>query len=56
MTTIDLSPMKGKVLEFPEPLRSLILSEPDRMDVAEFITKLGTWERLLKINTKKEER
>ncbi len=40
-------PLKEKAVKFPEPARTLILSEPDNMDAKEFITKLGTWEKLL---------
>lgn len=50
MTEISLVPLKEKALAFPEPVKSLILSEPDMIDSRDFITKLGTWERLLKIN------
>jgi hypothetical protein len=52
MTSIDLMPMKAKALNFPEPLKSLILSEPDMIDAQDFISKLGTWERLAKMSTK----
>lgn len=52
MTLIDLSPMKTKALNFPEPLKSLILSEADMIDAHEFISKLGTWERLSKMSAK----
>ncbi|MCL5782922.1 MAG: hypothetical protein M1476_03320 [Candidatus Thermoplasmatota archaeon] len=50
MTEVSLVPLKSKALRFPEPVRSLILSEPDTLDSQDFISKLGTWERLLKIN------
>lgn len=49
MTHIDLRSMKAKALAFPEPVKSLILSEPDVIDSQDFISKIGTWERLLKI-------
>lgn len=54
MTSIDLKPMKERALNFPEPVKSLILSEPDVIDSRDFISKLGTWERLAKINAQKE--
>ena len=50
MTLVDLTPMKAKAINFPEPLKSLILSEPDVIDAQEFISKLGTWERLAKMS------
>lgn len=49
MSKVDLTPLKSRALNFPEPVKSLILSEPDSMDSREFITKLGTWEKLLKM-------
>lgn len=49
-TTVNLAPLKAEALNFPEPVKSLILSEPDTMDAAEFISKLGTWERLSKMS------
>ena len=47
MTYISIIKLKQKAMKFPEPVKSLILSEPDTMDSAEFITKLGTWDKLL---------
>ena len=49
MTTIDIKPMKEKAIGFPEPIKSLILSEPDNMDSSELIAKLATWERLIRM-------
>ena len=54
MTLIDLKPMKAKAVLFPEPVKTLILSEPDTVDAQDFISKLGTWERLLKMSAKME--
>jgi hypothetical protein len=51
MTIVDLKPMKNKAMQFPEPLKSLILSESASMDSDEFIAKLGTWDKLLKMTT-----
>ena len=50
MTLVNLAPLKAKALNFPEPLKSLILSEPDMIDGQDFISKLGTWERLAKMS------
>lgn len=49
MTEISLIPLKSKALEFPEPVKTLILTEPDQIDSRDFVIKLGTWERLLKM-------
>ena len=50
MTLVDLTPMKAKAINFHEPLKSLILSEPDMIDAQDFISKLGTWEKLAKMS------
>lgn len=50
MTNINLKKMKEAAFKLPDPVRSLILGEPDKMDFAEFLTKVGTWDRLLKIH------
>ncbi len=47
MSQISLVKFKERALKLPEPVKSLILSEPDSMDSTEFITKLGTWDKLL---------
>ncbi|MGE9810276.1 hypothetical protein ACLIKE_02915 [Ferroplasma acidiphilum] len=47
MTIVSIISLKQKAMKLPEPVKSLILSEPDSMDSAEFITKLGTWDKLL---------
>ncbi len=44
---IDLRPIKRRALAWPDPVKSLILSESDSILFADFITKLGVWERLL---------
>lgn len=54
MTLVDLIPLKTKALNFPEPVKSLILSEPDTIDAQDFISKLGTYEMLLKMSAKME--
>jgi len=47
---IDIRDLKARALSWPEPVRSLILAESDFMPPEEFIVKIGTWERLLKIH------
>ena len=49
MTYVSIVKLKQEAIKFPEPVKSLILSEPDTMDSTEFITKLGTWDKLLKM-------
>jgi hypothetical protein len=45
--TVSLKSMKLKALTWPEPLRTLILSEDDNVTFEDFIIKLGVWEHLL---------
>lgn len=47
---LDLKRLKDKASEFPDPVRSLILSEHDTVSVDDFLSKFATWERLLKMS------
>ena len=47
MRAVSIIPLKRSALAFPEPVRSLVLSEPDAIDSRELISLLGTWDRLL---------
>ncbi|EQB74421.1 MAG: hypothetical protein AMDU4_FER2C00010G0002 [Ferroplasma sp. Type II] len=47
MTQVSIVQLKHKALKLPEPVKSLILSEPDTMDSNELISKLGTWDKLI---------
>jgi len=49
MKTIDLRELKAKILSFPDPVKTLILAEPDKLPVAEFLRLINTCEKLLKI-------
>ncbi len=46
---IDLRLLKENAHLFPDPVRTLILEEPDSIEVGGFISKFETWEKLLKI-------
>ncbi len=46
MTNVNIKPLKDKAINFPEPVRTLILTETEVMDSGEFIGKLCTWIRL----------
>ena len=48
---IDIRDLKARALLWPDPVRSLILTESDFMPPEEFIAKIGMFERLLKIQT-----
>lgn len=46
---LDMRDLKDKAVEFPEPLRSLILGERDFVAVDDFVSKFASWERILKL-------
>lgn len=46
---IDIRPLKAKVLSMDDPLKTVILSEPDSMPLSEYLAKAGTWLRMLRI-------
>jgi hypothetical protein len=48
--SLDLKELKAKASQFPDPVRSLILSEHDTVCVDDFLSKFATWERLLKMS------
>ena len=50
MTIVEIKKLKSVAMKFPEPLRTLILGEPDSMGADELIGKLGVWLNLLKIS------
>lgn len=46
---IDIRPLKEKALSLEDPLRTVVLSEPDSMPLDEYLAKAGTWLKLLKM-------
>lgn len=49
MTEVDIKDLKAKAIKFPDPVKTLILSEPDRLDIDDYLSKMQTWERLLRM-------
>lgn len=47
--SIDIRPVKNKAMKLGEPLKSLILSEPDIMSKEDYFAKSETWLKLLQI-------
>ena len=47
---LDLKLLKDKASEFPDPIRSLILSEHDFLGVDDFLSRFSTWEKVLKLS------
>ena len=44
---IDLRPLKIMAANWPEPVRTLILTEPDELSAAEYMERQRIWSRLL---------
>lgn len=53
---VNMSELKLRAVRFPEPVRFLILSERETMDLSDFITKIGTWEKLLQMHQEATEK
>ena len=47
MTKIPMSPLKQRAIALPDPVKTLILSEPESLEPDELISKLATWDKLL---------
>ena len=50
MTNIKMGKMKQIALRMPEPVKSLILSEPESLELSEFIVKVSIWDQLVKMH------
>ncbi len=53
MTEADMRPIKAKALMYPDPVRTLILSEPDSLPLDDFLAKSSQWVKLLKMEAEK---
>ena len=53
MTEADMRPIKAKALMYPDPVRTLILSEPDSLPLDDFLAKSSQWIKLLKMEAEK---
>ena len=51
MTDCDIRPLKANALRYPDPVRTLILSEPDSLPLNDFLVKSGQWEKLLEMES-----
>ncbi|MHB8360849.1 MAG: hypothetical protein ACYDAO_00730 [Thermoplasmataceae archaeon] len=47
--SVDLRPLKLKALKLEDPIKSIILSQPDQVSREEYLSKAGDWLRLLEI-------
>jgi len=53
MKNVNLKELKTRALSFPEPAKTLILSEPDQIPVVDFLALVGVWEKTLTITAVK---
>lgn len=51
---VDLRRLKSMAIDLDEPLRSLILSEPDSIDPGEYFAKSDLWLKLLRRTDRNE--
>ena len=49
MKNIEIRKIKEVGLKLPEPVKTLILSEPETLKFDEFMVKIATWDKLLKM-------
>ena len=54
MNEVDLKPIKSHAFEYPEPVRMLILSEPDKLPMEDFLAKSSQWIKLLRMESEHE--
>lgn len=47
--SVDLRPIKDKALDWPDPVKTLVLSEPDLVPFDDFFVKITTWEKLIRL-------
>ncbi len=50
MSIISMYNLKQQALKLSEPLKTIILSQPDAMDLSEFILKAGEWVRIIDLD------
>ena len=52
--TVNIRPLKAIAIKLEEPLKTLILSEPDTMPREEYLIKIQSWLRILNLNKEEE--
>jgi len=46
---VNLRELKKKALAWPNPVRTLVMTEPDYLPVADFLARIGVWEKLVQL-------
>jgi len=52
--TINIRPLKVIAIKLDDPLRTLILSEPDMIPREEYLIKIQSWLKILNLSKKEE--
>jgi len=51
---VNIRPLKVIAIKLDDPLRTLILSEPDMIPREEYLIKIQSWLRILNLSKKEE--
>jgi len=51
---VNIRPLKGIAIKLVDPVKTLILSEPDMMPREEYLIKIQQWLKILDLNRKEE--
>lgn len=46
---MNIKSLKDEAIKLPDPVKTLVLSQPDEMDEVELISKFFEWRKLIKI-------
>jgi len=52
--TVNIRPLKAIAIKLKDPLKTLILSEPDIIPREEYLIKIQAWLRILNLDKKEE--
>ena len=50
--TVNIRPLKGIALRLSDPVKTLILSEPDVLPKEEYLIKIQQWLKIIDLNEK----
>jgi len=48
--TVNIRPLKGIAIKLEDPLKTLILSEPDILSKEEYLIKIQQWLKIIDLN------
>jgi len=53
--TVNIRPLKGIAIKLEDPLKTLILSEPDILSKEEYLIKIQQWLKIVDLSKKEGE-